>query len=410
MKKLKVLFVCLIIGLMLCACGEKDGDTGVTNTPTKRVPTNTPVPTEPIYETYCDDGVMRDIPSSQFVKEMGLGLNLGNTMESYFADLSNKTSGSKIQGRNTPYSYEICWGAVVTTKQSIDGMKEAGFNTIRIPVYWGNMMPDDGKFGIDPAYFERVDQIVDFCRQDGLYVIINIHHYDEYLIKNHPKEEVLTVTKHLWEQIAEHYKDWSDYVIFEGFNESLGAHREEDKWADRSQELYDYVNEMNQVFVDAVRASGGNNAKRMLIASGYWTNIDNTSDERFKMPVDTISDRLMVSVHYVDNAKYWTNQIGNAGWKDYTISQCEELKEAFTTKGIPVFLGECTAIYPDDRFAKDADVTDTTECLRYVLETLIDYGFIPVIWDTNDNFYSRTEFKIKSESDAALIKELAARF
>jgi endoglucanase len=340
--------------------------------------------------------------------EMGVGINLGNTFEAYWEDSANETSGAQTIGSNTPQDYETCWGAVVTTKEVIDGFRDAGFQTVRIPVYWGNMMEDDGTYTINEDYFQRIDEVVDWCIEDGLYTVINIHHYDEFLIKNHPKEEVLAATETLWTEIADHYKNYSNYLVFEGFNENLGSQREEDSYTE--EELYQYVNEMNQTFVDAVRNTGGKNKERFLIASGYWTNIDMTTDEQFQMPTDSAENKLMVSVHYIDNAKYWTNQIGNEKWVEYSTEQCELLKEAFTDKNIPVFVGECTSIYDDERIIANAKYDNSTACLDKLLTmAAIDYGFVPVLWDVNDNFYSRTEYKIKSDFDAAIIAELAAR-
>ena len=150
-----------------------------------------------------DNGKMRsDLSAVTCAQEMGVGINLGNTMEAYWASDDNATSGASVIGDNTPNNYETCWGAVVTTQECIDGMAAAGFETVRVPVYWGNMMEDDGSFTIDPAYIARVQEIVDYCRNAGLYVIINCHHYDEFLIKHYTQEEVLHATAVLWKQIA----------------------------------------------------------------------------------------------------------------------------------------------------------------------------------------------------------------
>lgn len=353
-----------------------------------------------------DDGTMRtEMTAQEMAYDMGIGWNLGNTMEAYWEDLSNTTSGCMTIGDNTPQNYETCWGAVVTTQGMIDGIQESGFRTVRVPVYWGNMMENDGTYQISDAYFDRVEEIVDYCRKDDLYVVINIHHYDAFLIQNHAKEEVLEATKTLWTQIAERFEAYSDYLIFEGFNESLGSSQETDTYTE--DELYDYVNEMNQTFVDAVRDTGGNNADRMLIVSGYWTNIDMTTDARFFMPQDPAEDRMMASVHYVDNAKYWTNQIGNQEWIDYSREQCELLKKAFTEQGYPVFIGECTSIYEPERFASDAAYTTSTDCLEQMLDMMLEYGFVPVLWDVTNNFYSRDNCTIISERDRALIQTLS---
>ena len=371
-------------------------------------PVTTTTSTSPVSETETvDSGKMRiGMTSAEFAADMGLGINLGNTMEAYWAG-ANKTSGAQTIGRNTPNDYERCWGAVTTTQEAIDGMKAAGFNTVRIPVYWGNMMADDGKFTISEQYFGRVEEIINYCFSNGMYAVINIHHFDGYIIENYSKEETLKITEKLWKQIAERFKNYSDYLIFEGFNESLGQQREGDNYSQA--EMYDYVNAMNKTFVDAVRSTGGNNKQRMLIISGYWTNIDLTTKDKFIVPKDETKDRIMVSVHYVDNAMYWSNKIGGKEWLDYSRSQCELLKKAFSDKGIQVFMGECTSVYDSEHFAKNADITDSSKCLETILQMELYYGFIPVLWDVNENFYSRVTHRIISDSDAAVIRRLKNR-
>ncbi|MGN0603649.1 MAG: glycoside hydrolase family 5 protein [Oscillospiraceae bacterium] len=382
MKKITSLFLSVIItvSIAMTACA-KAADTG------------------------SDNREMRsEMTSAQFADEMGMGINLGNTMEAYWLAETRACSGASVIGENRPVNYETCWGAVPTTQECITGMKNAGFDTVRIPVYWGNKMAEDGSFTINEYWFARVDEIIEYCRSEGLYVVINVHHYDEFIIKHYSKDEALKIMQKIWKQIAEHYKNFSDYLIFEGYNENLGTVREGDDFTD--DEKFEYVNEMNQVFVDTVRKTGGNNKNRMLIVSGYWTNIDLTTDSRFVIPEDKTPDRIMVSVHYIDNAMYWTNKIGGKEWLDYSRAQCELLKNAFTDKGIQVFVGECTSIYSDDRFAANAVHTDSTECLEIMYDMMAEYGFIPVLWDVNNNFYSRIKGEIISESDRALIKKL----
>ncbi len=360
------------------------------------------------------DDELESPTAAKVAKEMGIGLNLGNTMEAYEASNCEKITYEWIPvvGDNTPTDYETCWGAVPTTQKVIDGMKASGFNTVRIPVFWGNMMENDGTWTINADYIARVKEIVDYCEKAGVYSVINIHHFDEFIIRRNDLENCKEIITNLWTQIAEYFKDYPYTVVFEGFNEYLGGNQfnaNGDLVEQSEFKAYLMTNELNQAFVDAVRATGGNNAERVLIVSGYWTNIDKTSAQGFVMPTDTIADRLMVSVHYVDNAMYWSNRIGSQQWLDYIYDQCEKLKRAFSDKGIPVFLGETSAGYPKSNFAHDAKYTDSIECLEIVLNELVDYGFVPVIWDVNDNFYSRTEYKIKLESNAKVVEKIAKK-
>lgn len=366
-----------------------------------------------------DNGLMRDSMTAQeFADDMGLGINLGNTMEAYNADncVSLSYTWPPIIGSNKPRDYESCWGAKITTQEIIEGIKAAGFNTVRIPVFWGNMMKNDGNYKISDEYISRVKEIVDYCRNANLYTVINIHHFDEFIIRRNTKEKSAEIFTNLWTQIADYFKDYSDYLIFEGYNEYLGCgpiNPDTDKIENLSKsEAYDWTNTLNQAFVDAVRATGGNNSKRMLIASGYNTNIDNTTNEAFKMPDDSAKDRLMVSVHYVDHSMFGASQVGNESWKQYSIRQLELLKKAFSDKGIPVFVGESitSATYSEDNgkhFAQNAEITDSSEAMDYMLRLIKGYGFIPVLWDNNDFFYSRTNCKIKSQTDEKIIKVLS---
>ena len=360
----------------------------------------------------ADNGVMRKITAMQMSKEMGLGLNLGNTMEAY--DATNCESITYTwplrSGNNQTSDYERCWGAPITTQDMINGMKAAGFNTVRIPVFWGNMMVNDGTYTINKEYLARVGEIVDYCRNAGVYAVVNIHHFDEFIIRRNSLEDCKVIFNKLWTQIAEYFKDYSDYVVFEGFNEYLGGWQFDSNGNKKelsNSEGYKLTNELNQTFVDAVRATGGNNAKRVLIASGYWTNIDLTTSSQFIVPKDTVENKLMVSVHYVDNSMYWTNKIGGTEWVNYSVNQCELLKRAFTDKGIPVFVGETTSSYPRSNFARNATVTTSSEALDYMLRLITSYGFTPVLWDTPNSFYKRSSCTIKSSTDAKVISTLA---
>ena len=362
----------------------------------------------------CASASAASLTAQDVASRMGIGLNLGNTMEA-----SNSTNCEKVTyewipvvGNNTPKNYETYWGAVETTQEVIDGIKAEGFNTVRIPVFWGNMMKNDGTYTIDPAYIGRVKEIVDYCQKDGLYTVVNIHHFDEFIIRRNSVEDCEKIFTRLWTQIAEYFKDYPDTLVFEGYNEYLGGNQfdENGKLVELSKaEGYRLTNALNQAFVDAVRKTGGNNSERVLIVSGYWTNIDNTTAPDFVMPEDTASDRLMVSVHYVDNAMYWSKKIGGQEWLDYTDAQIELLDKAFLSKNIPVFMGETSAGYPDSNFDQNAIHKDTSECLEIVLDKLTDKGIVPVIWDVNDVFYSRTEYRIKSDSDRKVIKEMSEK-
>ena len=346
-----------------------------------------------------------DLTAQQAADEMGIGINLGNTFEAYWNDDSNLNGFSQVIGDGKPSDYETCWGAVETTREMIDGMRNAGFKTVRVPVLWGNGMVDNTDFTVNSDFADRVEEVVKWVLEDGMYCVINMHHYDERLIMFLNREDAVYAAGRVWSQVAERFKDYGDHLIFEGYNEYLGGVKEGTNEPDDYK--FDYCNEMNQAFVDAVRATGGNNPQRILIASGFNTNIDKTTSFRFKMPTDTAENKLMVSVHYIDNNMYWSKQIGGETWHNYIISQCNLLRDAFSLKGIPVFVGETTASY-EDQMVSDAEYGSNEDCIRELIRIANEeYGFKTVFWDTHSDkaFYDRLKCKISNSKNAQTVRK-----
>ena len=339
-------------------------------------------------EATGDDGVMRkDLTAMELTRLMGNGINLGNTMEA--------CDNSRDRYSLSALMYETHWGQPVTTQAMLDAMKAAGFDTLRLPVAWmtnATDMPRD--YTIDAAYLERVKEIVDYARNAGMYVIIN-DHWDGGWWGMFGSEDpeiaafAMEAYRGMWRQIAEYFKDYSDYVIFESANEELGARFDEDspRFCQDStisylpdERRYALTNEVNQAFVDTVRATGGNNAERFLLIAGYGTNIDSTLDRRFQMPADTVKQKLLISVHFYDPWSYCgaSSAKGATRWgraADYDV-MFETLGKmtAFTEQGYGVVIGEYGALPADDGFKDNAvayhkafldccDALDLTSCL-----------------------------------------------
>ena len=147
---------------------------------------------------------MREGLTAQDVaSEMGLGINLGNTFEAYYSDDSNMCGFSQVVGEGEATDYETCWGAIETTREIIDGMRDAGFKTVRIPVYWGNGMENDSSYAVSKKLLKRIEQVVKWVLQDGMYCVINMHHYDERLIIKLDREDAVNAAKTVWKQVAE---------------------------------------------------------------------------------------------------------------------------------------------------------------------------------------------------------------
>jgi len=331
--------------------------------------------------------------SKDFVKDMGLGFNIGNSLDSWGG--------------------ETAWGNVAINQPFIKALKGYGYKSIRLPITWADYLGPAPGYTINPSRLARVETIVDWCLKEGLYVIINIHH-DGYgnsksWIQNAQKDypdngaNVTAVANQLaavWRQIANRFSDRSNYLVLEAMNE-IGFdtlwNRYQGGQEEQKAEAYRILNLLNQTFVDTVRASGGNNASRFLLTPGYWTDIDNTCDPLFIMPEDNIEDRLILSVHYYTPWSF-VGDIKQATWgSDSDINTLnnlfDKLNTNFIDKGIPVILGEYNVINKKGTTIKAKD--QRVKWLTAVTKKCIELGICPVLWDnggkTSSGFYDMGE-------------------
>jgi endoglucanase len=357
--------------------------------------------------TTSDDGSIReDLTALELTTLMGNGINLGNTMEAY-GHLSLGTTADVS-------AYETCWGQPVTTQDMITGMKEAGFDTIRIPVAWTNTMDyESGDYTISDAYLDRVEEIINYARNEGMYVIINDHWDGGWWgmfgsADEATQEKAMELYTSMWTQIAERYKEYSDYLIFESANEELGNRLNDTDIAEDSgtlseDECYAKLLEINQAFVDTVRSTGGNNAQRFLLIAGYNTDITYTVDDRYEMPTDTATSKLLLSVHYYDPSGYCINEsLASWGTKDDYDDMNESLAKLtkFTDEGYGVIIGEYGVLPKSEGGLKD----NTYEYTENILNNCDLYGFVPVLWDTN-GLYDKEFLSIISSKVSELFKD-----
>lgn len=361
-----------------------------------------------------DNGVMREgLTALEATRLMGNGINLGNTLEACDNNVGIKT--------NTPLSYETHWGQPKTTQAMIDGMKAAGFDTIRIPVAWMTNATHlyEGDYTIDADYMDRVEEVVRYARKAGMYVIIN-DHWDGGWYGMFGSESAETralameAYKGMWQQIAERFRDYSDYLIFESANEELGGRFDENSplyCSDsvvtylNDDERYALTNEINQTFVDVVRATGGNNATRLLLIAGYSTNIDQTCDDRFQMPKDTADSKLMVSVHYYDPWSYCGASSAASATKWGTVSDYEYMDQQlakmtkFTEAGYGVVIGEYGALPCSDGL-KDNTLAYHTA----FLDACTKYNLTNCLWDCS-GLYKRVSQTFADDDILAMYQE-----
>lgn len=312
----------------------------------------------------------RELTADEIVAEMGTGWNLGNTMDGHTGFTPNET----------------LWQNVKTTQTIIDAVHDAGFNTVRIPTTWGNYINED--FTIEEKWISRVQDIVDYCVRNDMYVIINIHHdgaeQSGWLrIASDDFESVKTKFAGAWNSIAERFKDYDEHVIFESMNEVVG----DDNSNDGIKRDVSRIMELNQIFVDTVRATGSNNAIRWLSVPSRYTNIAVTTNDEygFALPKDTVENRIFVAVHYYD----WNfGMLENLNTTEFAPSSVAKLaydfdllEEKFTSKGVPVILGEYGAINKNNPVARAYHLEAVNRLCQQA-------GVVPVYWD--QGWYDRT--------------------
>lgn len=384
MKKrlLSLLLVCVLGVGMLTACGDTTGssqDSGTENADTNDTGAGDTGEEELV-------GIRKDLTAVELTKLMGNGINLGNTMEACDIKLGPDKSVS---------TYETLWGQPVTTQEMITSMKEAGFDSIRIPVAWANTMDwKNGNYTISEEYLNRVEEIVNYALKADMYVVMN-DHWDSgwWGMFGQPdqakRDAAMEMYTSMWTQVANHFKDYSDYLIFESGNEELGNRLNDsiDGVAGTltEDECYVMANKINQKFVDIVRESGGNNAYRFLLIAGYNTDITHTIDNRFVMPTDKVENKLLVSVHYYDPSGYCINT-ALSSWG--TEEQFEDMNKMvrkmsmFVSQGYGVIIGEYTVQPEDSKTLKKGALA----YFENFLANCDQYNFCPMLWETNSLF------------------------
>lgn len=318
-------------------------------------------------------GGMRDLTSIQLSQQMSPAWNLGNTLDAGPTETS--------------------WGNPLANQQVLNAVKAAGFKTVRIPVSWNQYADADGN--IKPTWMARVTEVVGYARNAGLYVVLNMHHEQSWLIPTYAYQTSANARlAKLWTQIANHFKNYDDYLLFAGTNEILFP----GDYGPPTAEYQDVQNGFNQVFVNAVRATGGNNAKRHLVVQGFNTNIDWTYNGFIK-PADSAANRLFLEVHFYDPFNFalndkstiwqWgaiaTDPAVTETWANeaYVDAQFQMMKSRFVDAGIPVLLGEYGAIL---RSEYDPAGTYRTYWAKYVTKSAYQHGMVPAWWDPGYGF------------------------
>lgn len=322
-------------------------------------------------------------PAPPLARAMAPGWNLGNSLEAIGSGPVPAIS-----------SRETAWGNPPVTQAMMNAVRAAGFRSVRIPVAWAQYA--DAKDLISPFWLRRVEEVVGYARKADLYVVLNVHWDGGWLQPTYAGQRAANRRlAAFWAQIAERFRDYDHHLLFAGTNEITVT----DVFTAPTAENCAVQNGFNQIFVNAVRETGGNNAARYLVVQGYNTNIDYTVTCNASLPRDTASGRLMMEVHYYDpynftlnpKSRVWqwgagaTDRSATENWGNeaHVDAQFRKVKTAFVDKGVPVILGEYAASL---RSEHDPGGIWRTRWDRYVTRAAIQHGLVPMYWD---NGYTR---------------------
>lgn len=345
-----------------------------------------PTATEGIVIPVIENMSTYTVPDNEamaLMRDMKCGWNLGNTFDA-FAGYDRFSPGTNM---------ETSWVGVRTTRELIAAVHEAGFNTIRMPVSWHNHVDENDV--IDPEWMSRVRQVADWALDEGMYVIVNVHHDNDvkyfYPDPVHMKRSRAYLTT-VWNQMAEAFKDCDEHLILESMNEPrLVGTQYEWNWNSSVSECRlaaAYINELNQLFVDTVRATGGNNATRYLAVPAYAGSPWNAVDQLFRLPEDAADNRIIVEAHAYTPYNFALNINSpdttfdlekDQGKKSEITSFLNNLYNRFVRNGIPVMMDEFGAL------DKGGNMQDRVNFTAFYVATATARN-IPCVWWDNHNF------------------------
>ncbi|MBO7661104.1 MAG: glycoside hydrolase family 5 protein, partial [Bacteroidaceae bacterium] len=324
--------------------------------------------------------------ATEAVSNMGVGWNLGNTLDAH--------NGSRMPNIVQSETY---WGQPITKPELMPMMKNAGFGAIRVPVTWFPHMDTAGN--VDAEWMKRVHEIVDYVLDAGLYCILNVHHDTGADENNHKSwlkadESVYNNVREryekLWQQIATEFKDYGEKLLFESYNEMLDTYN---SWcfasfaspskydANSSRSSYNAINSYAQSFVDVVRATGGNNAKRNLVVNTYgacsgggtWNNHLKDPLKEMKLPTDAAgAGHIIFQVHSYPTISPLSSV------KNEVNDMISSLKTHLVAKGAPVIIGEWGT--SDTGADYQSNRSTLFQFVDYFVQTAKENGIVTFFW------------------------------
>ncbi len=339
-----------------------------------------------------------DAEPLRFVRDMKAGWNLGNTFDAF-----------DCSWLSDPLDYETAWCGAKTTEALIEALSKAGIRTLRLPVSWHNHLSAD--WVIDPAWLDRVEEVLSWAYSRDMYVILNIHHDcapDYYYPDAAHAETSARYIRTIWSQLADRFQDYGPRLVFECINEPRLVGTANEWYWDASspacQDAMAQIVALNQVFVDTVRASGGNNADRYLMVPAYDASPEYACNSSFSLPEDPADNRIIVSVHGYTPYSFALQMPGtdtftleSAGLKSDIALMLNRLYETYIVKGIPVVMGEFGAM------EKNGNLQSRVSWLSFYVAQARSRGVTCCWWDNNIFSGSGERFGLFDRTSAACV-------
>lgn len=356
------LFAFLFASCVFMSCSQEDNTALQEDTNPEVV---TPMDNDPMDD---DDnaipGTIRNISSMQLVAEMGVGWNLGNSLD--------VTSTDKTD-----------WGNPLPSQQIVDRVFDMGFRTLRIPVTWGFHQQASAPFTIDETYLDLVQETVNYGISKDMHVILNIHHDNTWLRPTTTDAPTVKPRiQRLWTQVANRFETYGDKLIFETLNENRLLNSPEE-WIGGTEEGRTILNEYHLEALNAIRATGGNNTSRHIMISTYAASTLTIAMDGLVIPNN--DPRTIISLHTYFPWPFAGPDDTLATWG--TDADKEALEQEFdrihqkwvVEEGRPIILGEWGAVDKDNLATREAYYD------FYVSEST-ERGLLPIVWDDGGNF------------------------
>ena len=312
-----------------------------------------------------------------FLKSMGVGWNLGNTFDAIKGSWNRNAEEMTV---------ETSWVGIKTTEAMIEAIQNAGFSSIRVPISWHDHVsgPDHE---ISEKWLNRVQEVVNWAYDRGMYVIINIHHdEDQFLPTSSHYEESAHYVECIWRQLAARFRDYDEHLIMESMNEPRLINSPYEwvfnPYVPDCVDAADCLNRLNQLFVDTVRATGGHNADRYLMVPAYDAAPANAVRDSFLLPTDAADNKIIVSVHAYTPYDFALNlngggSFGASAQKQDILSFMNSLFTRYVANGVPVVIGEYGAM------VKGENLQDRVNWAAFYVATASARNMPCLYWDNN---------------------------